>query len=62
MARKHTAKIVCLGKIWFSSYNQKWLLANEISVFFNCQYCTNRSISQFDFWYVDKHELKEQSS
>ena len=50
-----------LGKIWFSSYSQKWLLANEISVFFNCQYFTNRLISDFDFWHVDRHEWKEQS-
>ena len=41
-------KTPCLGKIWFSSYSQKWLSANEISVFFNCQYFTNRLISDFD--------------
>ena len=33
----------------FSSYSQKWLSANEISVFFNHQYFTNRLISDFDF-------------
>ena len=52
----------CLGKTWFSSYSQKWLLANEISVFFNCQYFTNRFRSHFDFWHVDRNEWKEQSS
>ena len=42
-----------LGKnlvLWFS------LLANKISVFFNRQYFTNRLISDFDFWLVDRHE------
>ena len=29
---------------------------NEISVFFNRQYFTNRLISNFDFWHVDRHE------
>ena len=53
MVHQHSAKIACLGKIWFSSYSQKWLLANEISVFFNCQYFTNRLISDFKFWHVD---------
>ena len=37
-------------------------LANEISVFFNCQYFTNRLISHFDFWNIDRHEWKEQDS
>ena len=32
------------------------LRKNEISVFFNCQYFTNRLISDFDFWDVDRHE------
>ena len=53
---EHSAKTACLGKIWFSSYSQKWLLANEISVFFNRQYFTNRLISDFDFWHVDRHK------
>ena len=34
---------------------QKWLSANEISVFFNRQYFTNRLISDFDFWHIDRH-------
>ena len=51
-----------LGKIWFSSYSQKWLLASEISVFFNRQYFTNRLISDFHFWHVDRHERKKQGS
>ena len=38
-----------LGKIWFSSYSQKWLSANEISVYFKLQYLVNRLISDFDF-------------
>ena len=42
-----------LGKIWFSSYGQKKLLANKISVFFNRQYFM---LSDFDFWNVDRHE------
>ena len=42
-----------LGKIWFSSYSQKRLSANEISAFFNRQYFTNRLLSDFDFWHVD---------
>ena len=56
----YSAKTACLGKIWFSSYSQKWLSANEISVFFNRQYFTNRLISDFDFWHVDRHEWKKQ--
>ena len=43
-----------------SAYSQKWLSANEISVFFNHQYFTNRLISDFDFWHVDRHEWKKQ--
>ena len=58
----YSAKTACLGKIWFSSYSQKWLLANEISVFFNGQYFTNKLISHFDFWHVYRHEWKEQGS
>ena len=56
MVYQHSAKTACLGKILFSSYSQKWLLANEISVFLNRQYFTNRLISDFDFWHVDRHE------
>ena len=55
-------KTACLGKVWFSSYSQKWFLANEISVSFNRQYFTNRLISDFDFWHVDKPEWKKQGS
>ena len=51
-----------LGKIWFSSYSQKRLSANEISVFFNHQYFTIRLISDFDFWHVHRHEWKKQGS
>ena len=49
-------------KIWFSSYSQKRVLANEISIFFNRQYFTNRLISDSDFWQVDRHEWKKQGS
>ena len=56
MFHEHSAKTACLGKIWFSSYSQKWLLANEISVFFNRQYLTSRLISDFDFCHVDRDE------
>ena len=45
-----------LEKNLFSSYSQKWLLANEISVLFNRQYFTNRLITDFDFWHADRHE------
>ena len=62
MVHEQFAKTTCLGKIWFSSYCQKWLSANEISVFFNCEYFTNRLISDFDFWHVDRHEWKKQGS
>ena len=58
----NTAKTACLGKAWFSSYSQKWLPANEISIFFNRQYFTNTLIPHFDFWHVDRHERKEQRS
>ena len=54
MVHQHSAKTGCLGKIWFSSYSQKWLSANEISIFFNCQYFTNRLISYFDFLHVHR--------
>ena len=56
MVHRHSAKTACLGKIWFSSYGQKWLSANEILVFFNRQYFTDRLISDFDFWHVDRRE------
>ena len=62
MIHQHSAKTECLGKFLFSSYSQKWFLANEISVFFNCQYFTNILISDFDFWHVDRHKSKKQDS
>ena len=31
-------------------------MAIEISVFFNRHYFTNRLISDFNFWHVDKRE------
>ena len=31
-------------------------MANEFSVFFNCQYFTYRVISDFNFWDLDRHE------
>ena len=43
---------IVLEKIWFS--------ANEISVFLNHQYFINRLIFDFDFWYKNRHERKEQ--
>ena len=45
-----------------SQVSQKSLLTSEISVFFNRQYFTNRLISDFDFWHVDRHEWKKQGS
>ena len=54
----HSAKTACLEKFWFSSYSQNWLLVNEISVFFNCQYFANRLTSDFDFWHLDRYERK----
>ena len=39
---------------WEKSGSQ--VIANEISVFFNRQYFTNRLISGFDFWHVDRRE------
>ena len=45
-----------LGKNLVLKYSQKWLLAHEISVFFNHQYITKRLRSDFDFWHVDRHE------
>ena len=39
-----------------SKVKAKILLANEISVFLNHQYFTNRLISDFDFRHVDRHE------
>ena len=62
MVHYHSAKTACLRKIWFSSFSPKCPLANEISVFFNCQYFSNRSISDFDFWHIDRHECKKQGS
>ena len=56
MVHQYSEKIACFGKMQFSSYSQKWLLANEISVSFNHQYFTSRLISDFDFWHVDRHE------
>ena len=53
MVHEHSANTACLGKIWFSSYSQKRLPTNEISVFFNCQYFTIRLIFDFDFLHVD---------
>ena len=50
-----SANTACSAEIWFSNYSQKWLSANEFSVF-NRQYFINRLISDFDFWLVDKHE------
>ena len=49
MVHKHSAKTSYLGKIWFSSYSQKRPSTNEISVFCNCQFFTNRLISDFGF-------------
>ena len=34
----------------------KKVSTNEVSVFFNHQYFTNRLISDFDFWHVDRPE------
>ena len=56
MVHYNSAKTAYLGETWFSSYSRKWLSANEISVFFNCQHFTNRVRSDFDFWDVDRHE------
>ena len=58
MVHEHSANTACLGKIWFSSYSQKRLLANEISVFFNRQYFTIRLIFDFDFLHVDSFVKK----
>ena len=35
------------------------LLANQISVFFNCQYLINGLISDFDFFNVDGHNERK---
>ena len=61
MIHQRSVKTACLGKIWFSEngqkcYSQKWLSPSEISVFFNREYFTNRLISDFGFWHVDRHE------
>ena len=62
MGHQHSAKTACLGKYHGSQVSKKWLFINEISVFFNHQYFTNRLISDFDFWHVDRHEWKKQGS
>ena len=54
MVHYDSVKTACLGKIRLS-YSQKWLSANEISVFFDEQYLINRLISDFDFWIVHRH-------
>ena len=49
---------LALSGIWVKRkflWSLTLLLANEISVF-NCQYFINRLISNFEFWYVDRHE------
>ena len=46
---------------WEKSGSQV-IVKNEISVFFNRQYFTNRLISDDDFWHVDRHEWKKQGS
>ena len=56
MVHSHSVKTACLRKMWFSSYSQKWISADEISLFFNQQCFTNRLISDFDFWHVDRPE------
>ena len=50
----------CLEKFLSSSYNRRFLLASETSVFFKYQYLYNRSSSDFEIWHVDRHEWKEQ--
>ena len=42
---------------WEKSGSQ--IMAKNGSVFFNHQYLTNRLISDFDFWNVDRHEQQE---
>ena len=58
MIHQHSGKTECW--ILSSSYSRKYLLANEISLFFNHPYFFNRSSSDFDIWHVDRHEWKEQ--
>ena len=53
MVHQHSAKTACSGSQVIAKNVSR---ANEISVFFNCQYFTNRLMSDFDFWYVDRHE------
>ena len=76
MVHYHFAKTACLKKIWFSSYGQKRLSVNQMSVFFNRQYFINKLIpgfdicnedrhdeiliSGFDFWNEDRHECKKE--
>ena len=43
-------------------YIQRWLSVNEILVFFNRQYFTNRLISDFDFWQVEIGRMNGTSS
>ena len=50
----------CLEKFLSSSYNRRFLLASETSVFFKYQSLYNRSSSDFEIWHVDRHEWKEQ--
>ena len=58
---KRSTKTACLEKkLVRNFYGQKWLSANEVPVFLNCQYLIIRLISAFDFWNVDKYERKEQ--
>ena len=47
MVHWHSAKTACFGKIWFTSYSQKWLLANEIFVFLSRKYFISKLISGF---------------
>ena len=55
-------KLHAWEKFQFSSYSQKCLLANEISVFLNHQHFTYRLISGLYIWHVDRHERKKQGS
>ena len=53
-------KTAYVGKFLSSSYSQKCLLADDISVFFNRQYFFNRPSSHFDICHLDGHEWKEE--
>lgn len=46
-----------VGQIWFS----KILSADQISVFFNCQYLINRLTSDSEFLHIGRHEWMQQS-